>query len=228
MVAVTCGLYGLIETDGHAGTRWFAEDSMRTVALTEPAGLNRSDIQIRSSARNDISRPLARLRGSNDPDEDLNESRVRLAHAPRSDAAQTSTPTSIPPAGAAVEQKSQGTREAARVVESFDGLGAGFEGSQGKANVRNPSDNSLAVGPDHVFQIVNTRVAIYTKKGKRFNTTGKILYGPVVTSAVFAGFGGQCETRNNGDAVVRYDQLAGRWLIVMPIFGRGPVRPDQP
>jgi hypothetical protein len=54
------------------------------------------------------------------------------------------------------------------------------------------------------------------------------LYGPVVTNAVFAGFGGQCENRNNGDAVIRYDQLAGRWLIVMPIFRREAVRPDQP
>src|SRR5262249_55101737 len=37
---------------------------------------------------------------------------------------------------------------------------------------------------------------------------------------VFRGFGGPCDQRNNGDAVVRYDQLADRWLIVMPIFSR--------
>jgi hypothetical protein len=142
------------------------------------------------------------------------------------------TPTPKPPpvtaAGVAVEQTSQGTRPMAKLVQSFDGLGFGFQGPQGKANVRNPSDNTLAVGPDHIVQIVNTRMAIFTKKGKRFKTTGKVLYGPVVTRAVFAGFGGQCEARNNGDAVVRYDQLAKRWLIVMPIFSRGPVRPDQP
>ena len=137
-------------------------------------------------------------------------------------------PPPVSPAGVAVEQKSQGTRPTAKLVESFDGLGFGFEGPQGTANVRNPSDNTLAVGPDHIVQIVNTRMAVFTKKGKRFNTTGQVLYGPVVTRAVFAGFGGQCEARNNGDAVVRYDQLAKRWLIVMPIFGRGPVRPDQP
>ena len=128
----------------------------------------------------------------------------------------------------AIEQKSQGTRPPVRLVESFDGLGEGFKGPQGLASVRNPSDNSLAVGPNHIVQIVNTRMAIYTKKGKRYRTTGKVLYGPVVTNAVFAGFGGPCETHNNGDAVVRYDQLAGRWLIVMPIFARAPERPDQP
>ena len=64
-------------------------------------------------------------------------------------------------------------------------------------------------------------MAIFTKKGKQFDTTGKVLYGPVPTNNVFKGFGGNCEARNNGDAVVRYDQLADRWLIVMPLFSRG-------
>ena len=55
-----------------------------------------------------------------------------------------------------------------------------------------------------------------------------MLYGPVNTNNVFRGFGGACE-RNNGDAVVRYDQLADRWLIVMPIFrATRPARRDQP
>jgi len=68
---------------------------------------------------------------------------------------------------------------------------------------RNPSDNSLAVGPDHIFQIVNAQLAIFTKKGARYGTTGRTLYGPVSTNTIFAGFGGVCEARPNGDAVVR-------------------------
>ena len=133
------------------------------------------------------------------------------------------------PAGAeTVEQRRPGTRSAATVVESFDGLGAGFKGPQGTAFLRNPSDNSLAVGPDHIFQIVNTRMAIYAKKGKQFKTTGEVVYGPVRTNTIFRGFGGACENTNNGDAVVRYDQLADRWLVVMPTFRRGQVRADQP
>jgi hypothetical protein len=134
----------------------------------------------------------------------------------------------VPPGAAAVEQKSQGARPAATLIAGFDGLGVGFEGPQGTATLRNPSDNTLAVGPDHIFQIVNTRMAIFTKKGKKFDATGKVLYGPVPTNTIFKGFGGMCEATNNGDAVVRYDQLADRWLVVMPIFRRGPVRPDQP
>jgi hypothetical protein len=59
-----------------------------------------------------------------------------------------------------VEQTSPGQREPAALVESFDGLGEGFEGPQGGATLRNPSDNSLAVGPDHIVAIVNSRMAI--------------------------------------------------------------------
>jgi hypothetical protein len=153
-----------------------------------------------------------------------------VAPASRYTAQQPITPPVMtsPPGAAAVEQRSQGALPGAVLVASFDGLGAGFEGPQGAATLRNPSDNSLAVGPDHIMQTVNTRMAIFTKKGKRFDTTGKVLYGPVPTNTVFKGFGGVCEATNNGDAVVRYDQLADRWLIVMPIFRRAAVRPDQP
>ncbi|HET7220622.1 MAG TPA: hypothetical protein VFJ02_21360 [Vicinamibacterales bacterium] len=133
-----------------------------------------------------------------------------------------------PEGSAAVEQTTHGSKPAPEILASFDGLGVGFAGPQGTATFRNPSDNTLAVGPNHIVQIVNSRTAIFTKKGKKFATTGKVLYGPVETSNFFKRFGGQCEVTNNGDAVVRYDQIANRWLIVMPLFRRGPVRPDQP
>ena len=45
------------------------------------------------------------------------------------------------PAGSsAVEQRAMGTRPAATTVASFDGLGVGFQGPQGSATLRNPSD----------------------------------------------------------------------------------------
>ena len=122
------------------------------------------------------------------------------------------------------------------LAAAFPQLGIGFTGPQGTTispqNGRpfgNPSDNSLAVGPDHIVQVVNGAMAIYTKKGKKYNETGRVLYGPVQSNiSLFKGQGGQCESRRNGDVVVRYDQLADRWLIVLPLFSRGPVRPDQP
>jgi hypothetical protein len=128
-----------------------------------------------------------------------------------------------PPQQASVEQTTQGTRDPATLVDSFDGLGLGFEGPQGKYEGRNPSDNSLAVGPNHIVQTVNSRLAVFTRKGKEYDTTGKVLYGPVNTNTIFAGLRGPCDARNNGDAVVRYDQLADRWLVTMPIFSRIPL-----
>jgi hypothetical protein len=158
---------------------------------------------------------------------------LALSPAPNDEGEREQAPVTVPvitvPAGSAeVEQTTFGTKPPARLVASFDGLGVGFVGPQGTATTRNPSDNTLAVGPDHIVQIVNTRMAIFTKKGKQYDTTGRVLYGPGETRNVFKGFGGGCEARNNGDAVARYDQLADRWLIVMPIFARLPVRPDAP
>lgn len=139
-----------------------------------------------------------------------------------------SSPIGAPAGAAAVEQRAFGTAPPARLVASFDGLGVGFRGPQGDATLRNPSDNSLAVGRDHIVQTVNSRMAIFTKRGSAYRSTGEVLYGPVATHQVFRGFGGPCEERNNGDAVVRYDQLADRWLLVMPIFSRVVPRSSAP
>jgi len=187
------------------------------VESAQPPGSGRSFSQ--RAVAHDLSPPLRKLVAADEP----------IAELQQSPAPVPTPPDMTSPAGAAaVEQRSQGTRPAATIVAGFDGLGAGFKGPQGSAILRNPSDNSLAVGPDHIFQIVNVRMAIFTKQGKKFSETGKALYGPVATNTVFKGFGGACEATNNGDAVVRYDQLANRWLIVMPTFRRAPVRPDQP
>jgi hypothetical protein len=149
---------------------------------------------------------------------------VLLAACARGTPAVTLTPR---PA-ASVEQRFIGNGPAPQLVESFDGLGTGFTGPQGRAVVRNPSDNSLAVGRDHIVQTVNSRVAIFTRHGSRFDSTGRVLYGPVPTNTLFRGAGGACESRNSGDAVARYDQLAERWLIVMPVFQRSAWRADDP
>jgi hypothetical protein len=121
----------------------------------------------------------------------------------------------------AQEQATMGKRPALPVLVRFDGLGAGFNGPQGQATGRNPSDNSLAAGPRHIVQTVNSRLAVFDK-------TGKVLYGAVPTNSVFKGFGGICEQRQSGDAVIRYDQLANRWLLVLPIFQHIADRPEEP
>jgi hypothetical protein len=199
-----------------AANRSSAELTRNSDSLAQLAGPS-----VTRNKTRDVSPPLRSLIASDDEE---------VAVLPVQGPSPVPTPPdmSAPAGSAAVEQSSPGTGPTSTVVASFDGLGAGFKGPQGTAILRNPSDNSLAVGRDHIFQIVNTRVAIYTKKGKQFKTTGEVLYGPVRTNTIFKGFGGACENINNGDAVVRYDQLADRWLVVMPTFRRGQVRPDQP
>ncbi len=208
-------------------------------ASADAAAGSRALVTITRVAAHDVSGPLG-LGDASDtidgPDTAAQRADARrfphvLAPAPNTEheAEVSGAPViTTPPGSAAVEQTTFGTKAPATLVASFDGLGVGFSGPQGTANLRNPSDNTLAVGPNHVVQIVNTRMAIFTKKGTQYDTTGLVLYGPGETRNVFKGFGGACEARNNGDAVVRYDQLADRWLIVMPIFSRQPVRRDAP
>lgn len=143
--------------------------------------------------------------------------------------------------GAAVEQTAQGKRPAIQPIASFDGLGNDFTGrifpgadkatedEAGRGSGRRGGiDISLAVGPDHVFEVLDGNLAIFTKKGKKYDISGKLLYGPVPNNTIFAGFGVRCGSTNTGDTVVRYDQLADRWLFVMPVFSRPPGNPQGP
>jgi len=69
-----------------------------------------------------------------------------------------------------------------------------------------PPDTVGDVGPDHYVQAVNNLFKVFDKSGTS-------LSGPLPISALFAGFGGPCETTDDGDAIVLYDHLADRWLI---------------
>ena len=69
-----------------------------------------------------------------------------------------------------------------------------------------PPDTNGDVGPNHYMQWVNLSFAIYSK-------TGALLYGPAAGNTLWAGFGGVCQTTNNGDPIVLYDQLADRWMV---------------
>jgi hypothetical protein len=200
--------------------------------LRELVGANRPPDQMKigpvavSRAKTfDTSPPLASLRGNDAATASADCAGEDCGMSPEDPNAdqKPEEPAPVPVitgAEASAEQTAQGRRPPATLAENFDGLGAGFGGPDKTTNFRNPSDNSLAVGPDHIVQIVNSRLAVYTKKGARYDKSGTVLYGDVPTNTIFSGFGGVCEARNNGDAVVRFDQLAGRWLIVMPIFSR--------
>ena len=88
-------------------------------------------------------------------------------------------------AGAAVEQSAQGNSSGDRAAcrfrrtrrrlhrPEFPGAAIDAEARRGRGGI----DISLAVGPDHIFEILNGNMAVFTKKGKNYDTTGKLLYG---------------------------------------------------
>ena len=90
---------------------------------------------------------------------------------------------------------------------NFDGVGQGFSGPAGTFTVNSaPPDTNGGVGPNHYVQIVNTDFAV-------FNKTGTALFGPVPINTLWSGFGGGCQTNNDGDPVAIYDPIANRWVI---------------
>ena len=90
---------------------------------------------------------------------------------------------------------------------SFDGVGQGFTGPGGTFTVASaPPDTVGDVGPNHYVQVVNTDFAI-------FNKTGAPVFGPVPTNTLWSGFGGGCQSNNDGDGTVLYDPIADRWVI---------------
>lgn len=69
-----------------------------------------------------------------------------------------------------------------------------------------PPDTNGDVGPNHYVQWNNLTFEV-------FNKSGVSVLGPRRGNLLFTGFGGVCETTNDGDPIVLYDQFADRWIL---------------
>ena len=98
-----------------------------------------------------------------------------------------------------------GALQSARISPNAPVTIANFDGVTNISGVL-PPDTNGDVGPNHYMQWVNLSFAIYSK-------TGALLYGPAAGNTLWSGFGGVCQTRNDGDPIVLYDQLADRWMV---------------
>ena len=84
------------------------------------------------------------------------------------------------------------------------------------ANRVAPPDTTGDVGPNHYVQWVNLRFAVYTLTRDAQNqiTAFSLVPGfPKNGNTLWSGFGGRCQTDNDGDPIVQYDQLADRWIL---------------
>jgi Bacterial pre-peptidase C-terminal domain len=92
-------------------------------------------------------------------------------------------------------------------LQNFEGIGQGFTGPAGTFTVNSaPPDTNAAVGPNHIVETVNTDLAVFDKAGTP-------IFGPVPINTLWSGFGGGCQTSNDGDPIVSYDRIADRWVI---------------
>ncbi len=88
---------------------------------------------------------------------------------------------------------------------NFAGVGNGDYGFVPNAA---PPDTNASVGATQVVQWVNESFAVFDK------ATGTIAPGfPKAGNSVWAGFGGGCETNNDGDPIVQYDKANNRWIL---------------
>lgn len=122
---------------------------------------------------------------------------------------------------AAFEQTWSGAVAMPATIQNFEGVDVGDSPSCNCA----PPDTNGAVGPNHFVQTVNTDFAVYSKTG--------VLAGgfPKAINTIWAGFdtggiGENCDTNNDGDPIVVYDQIADRWVVsqfaVSQAFGGSP------
>ncbi|MER7757758.1 hypothetical protein [Kitasatospora sp. NPDC097643] len=109
-----------------------------------------------------------------------------------------------PPASHVPDPVVQGTPGGPSVPStgaSFDGIGSANYSVTGV-----PPDPNAAVGSTQIVETVNTAYAVYSR-------SGATLLAPTNTSTLWSGFGGYCQSTNDGDAVVRWDTLASRWVV---------------
>ena len=95
-----------------------------------------------------------------------------------------------------------------------------FEGVNNTFGVL-PPDTTGDVGPNHFIQWVNLGFAIYNKSGVQVYPAS----GSALGNTLWAGFGGACQTSNDGDPQVNYDHLADRWVMsqfALPNYPSGP------
>jgi hypothetical protein len=70
-----------------------------------------------------------------------------------------------------------------------------------------PPDTNGDVGKNDYVQFINLIFSVYDKKSSART------FGPVPGNIFWTGFGGACETHNDGDPIVLYDAQADRWMV---------------
>ncbi len=152
--------------------------------------------KVKQSLKNDRSRPLREVTAATRPPSGPNRM------AARNERPGLRAP-GVPGADSVV-QRSFGT-SAPTPLLNFDGSTAADNTPFFGFTVA-PPDTEGDVGNGFFFQFVNSVFEIW-------KTDGDHVVGPLPGNAIFEGFGGFCEDQFVTDPIVRYDEIAGRWLV---------------
>ena len=142
----------------------------------------------------------------------------RLTHAPLLPKVQplTVAPLSNGAKAAAALQPLVAPSESATVGLGFAGVGITPASALDCHSVIGfhvaPPDTNAAVGDTQVVQWVNLCYAVFDK------STGAVIAGPLAGNSFWKGFGGPCETSNDGDPIIQWDKSNHRWIAAQNVF----------
>jgi hypothetical protein len=75
-----------------------------------------------------------------------------------------------------------------------------------------PPDTNAAIGDTQIVQWVNICYSVFDK------ATGALIAGPIAGNHFWAGFGGACQTRNDGDIIIQWDKANHVWVASQNTF----------
>ena len=169
---------------------------------------------VRSAVRHDVSQPLGKLAESNrlgtlplDPTR-LDKLQSQSGEVPYFNLPKAKSSNAI------------GSRDMG-IVQQNRPVGPGMPGTEfnfdGIANPNGylPPDTNGDIGYDpatgkkYYMQWVNASLAVWDVTTQ----PETLVMGPMNGNLIWSGFGGLCETHNDGDPIVLYDHLAGQWMI---------------
>lgn len=162
-------------------------------AQNEATGAAAGGVEVSDAVHHDVSPPLRNIPSRTRSPLDYKEKPLHLI--PRGLTAHQKDP---------VVQTSTSSFVATTTGLNFVGVG---NGAYGFAPNSAPPDTNGAVGATQYVQWVNESFAVFDK------ATGALVSGPITGNTLWSGFGGGCETNNDGDPIVQYDKAANRWIL---------------
>jgi hypothetical protein len=173
------------------------------LALVTTAALSEPVPEVYTSTRHDTSRPLRDLIAEGLPPGPVRSSEYQIPNIlPKQLARALTQPEVARAAGRDVQDQLTGL-SAPPVILSADGMSIG----NGGGGVPPDTNGDISSGSGGVFiQWVNTSWAIMNKLTGALST-------PTPGNSFWAGFGGPCQSENDGDPIVLWDDRAQRWVM---------------